>query len=81
MKSKRFKKTLRLSKETVANLSGNQLREVKGGGIYETWENSVCIPCTYPYRTCNGCVSDACTHTCDCPTGQTCITCWPEQCV
>ena len=81
MKSKRFNKTLRLSKETVTNLSGDQIKEINGGGIYETWEQSICIPCTYPYRTCDGCVSTACTqNTCGCPTLQTCFTCWPEQC-
>lgn len=83
MKPKTFNRKLGLSKETVANLGGSEIREIKGGGGFETWEQSICIPCTYPYRTCNGCVSDLCTqvNSCDCPTLATCITCFPEQCV
>jgi len=82
MKTKRITGKLNLSKETVANLDVSDIGKIKGG-FRETWEQSLCIPCTYPYNTCNGCVSTACTqvNTCGCPTGATCYTCPPDPCV
>lgn len=79
MKSKKVIKMLRLSKQTVANLCGDEIKEVKGG-IRETWEQTICIICT---NTCYGCPTGGCTqvNTCGCPTGATCYTCPPEACV
>lgn len=79
MKTKTFNKRLSLSKETVVNLGQTEIKEIKGGAVYETWEQTYCIVCTA--NTCIRCPSAACTnYTCDCPTG-TCATCWPEMCV
>jgi hypothetical protein len=81
MNSKKLNKKLHLSKKTIANLSGDQIKAIKGGGGYETWEKTFCIPCDTYDMSCGGtCPSAVCTITCNCPTG-TCVTCWPEQCV
>jgi len=59
MKTKKINTKLSLSKRTVANLNGGEMKGAKGG--YNT--NSVCPICP----------TDDCTYTCNCT--NTCVTC------
>ncbi|UCH97437.1 MAG: class I lanthipeptide [Candidatus Aminicenantes bacterium] len=72
MKTKKFSKKLRLSKETVANLNSNQMRFVYGGidtkicplptehSLCCTINGPTCTCFTYCEGTCQGSECDTC---------------------
>lgn len=61
-----------LNKETLANLSANEMRQVKGQGFLSKWGKS-CKPekCTFI-----GSEVEPCTHSAN---GQTCMNCNPPD--
>lgn len=63
MKSK-FKEKLSLKKKTISNLMASQMRKLKGGDLWDTYWESMCVPGGY---TCGPCTLDCtimCTYPC-----------------